>query len=105
MGFKFIDQYTILHFATGVIAYFWYFKFWTAFSLHFLFEIVENTPMGMRFINQYFPKNGPFRWPGDKTEPDSLLNSTGDQLFFVFGYLLSQWIDNVANSRGWFYSH
>lgn len=105
MGYLLIDQYTLLHFAVGVVAYFWYFRFWTAFGLHFVFEIVENTPLGMVFLNKYFPKDGLFRWPGDKVAPDSLLNFIGDNGAFAFGYLLAKVFDEMSNSQGWYYKH
>ena len=105
MGYLFADQFTLLHFAVGVLAYFWYFQFWSAFGLHFLFEVVENTAMGMKFLNKYFPKNGLFRWPGDKVAPDSLANFAGDNLSFAAGYLLAQFLDNLSTAKGWYYKH
>lgn len=105
MGYLFLDQYTLLHFAVGVITYFWYFKFWTAFSIHVIFEIIENTPIGMKFLNKYFPKEGLFRWPGDKVAPDSLANFAGDNISFALGYLLAQFLDNMSNKYGWYYKH
>ena len=40
MGYQLFDKYTYLHFAMGIVAYFWN-------ILHTIFEIVENTQMGM----------------------------------------------------------
>jgi hypothetical protein len=105
MGYLLFDQYSLLHFAVGVVVYFWYFNFWTAFSIHALFEFVENTPSGMRFLNKYFPKGGLFRWPGDKVKPDSLLNMIGDSGSFILGYLLAKLLDDLSNKRGWYYIH
>lgn len=105
MGFLLVDQYTLLHFAVGVIAYFWYFRFWTAFGLHLAFEIVENTPTGMAFLNKYFPKGGLFRWPGDKVAPDSWLNFIGDTGAFVAGYIIAKVLDDASNRQGWYYKH
>ena len=37
------DQFTLLHVAMGVVAYFWGMPFWLALGIHIVFEIVENT--------------------------------------------------------------
>ena len=103
MGYLLLDQYSLLHFSVGVIAYFWNFRFLTAFGIHLSFEIIENTQFGIKFLNKYFPKGGFFRWPGDKIAPDSLANFIGDNSIFAFGYLLSQLLDNLSNKYGWYY--
>ena len=59
MGVRLFDQYSILHFAVGVIAYFWDISFFTIIVLNILFEIIENSPVGMNIINTYFT-----RWTG-----------------------------------------
>ena len=53
MGNALLDQYSLLHFATGIVAYFWDVEFimWTI--MHIGFELVENTSQGMKFINNY----------------------------------------------------
>ena len=53
MGLNFADQYSLLHFAVGVVLYFWNIPLSLAIILHTIFEIVENTKMGMKFINTY----------------------------------------------------
>jgi len=62
MGTKFIDEYSLLHLAVGVVAYYWDIDIWNWLILHTLFELVENTPQGMYFINYYFQ----CIWPGVK---------------------------------------
>lgn len=42
MGLRIFDQYSILHFAVGVIAYFWSIPFITIIIIHILFEYVED---------------------------------------------------------------
>ena len=54
MGLRIFDQYSLLHFAVGVLAYFWSFSFFAIILIHILFEFIENTPVGMNFINAYF---------------------------------------------------
>ncbi len=51
MGNLFLDQYSILHYATGVIAYFWGITAVAFVGAHVTFEVVENTDKGMDFIN------------------------------------------------------
>ena len=41
MGHLFADQYSLLHFASGVIMYFWYVPFVVALLGHIFFEYVE----------------------------------------------------------------
>lgn len=105
MGYLIADQFTLLHFAVGIIAYFWYFRFWTAFGFHFAFELFENTSVGMALVNKYFPKGGLFRWPGDKVAPDSWLNFIGDNGAFAVGYIISKLLDEASNRQGWYYKH
>lgn len=105
MGYLFLDQYSLLHFAVGVIAYFWNLDFWTAFILHTLFEAFENMPIGIQILNKLFPKDGLFRWPGDKVKADSFINTVGDTLAFILGYLLSKFLDELSNQKGWYFVH
>ena len=53
MGTKLIDQYSLLHFASGIIAYYWGFNLYEWFYIHLLFELVENSNIGMYIINIY----------------------------------------------------
>jgi hypothetical protein len=90
MGYYWIDQYSILHFATGIIAYFWGISLYTTLILHILFELFENTTYGMIFINKWFPI-----WPGGKDHPDSLINCISDTLFTFIGWILSYKLDII----------
>ena len=51
MGNLFIDQYTYLHFASGIIAYFWNISFKNWIMLHTIFELLENTIIGQVLKN------------------------------------------------------
>ena len=91
MGLRAFDQYSLLHFAVGVIAYFWSITFFITIIVHILFEFIENTPVGMNLINTYFTQ----WWPGCKTHPDNLLNRTSDTIFTGLGWLLAYKLDRI----------
>ena len=102
MGLNLADQYSLLHFAVGIVFYFWNTPFIFALILHTVFEIVENTTYGIKFINKYIIHPGYFSWPGGKSHPDSLLNMAGDTIFFSIGWLLAAYLDVVGMSKGWY---
>lgn len=98
MGYFFIDQYSLLHFAIGIVAFFFGVDF-TLFNLaHIGFEYTENTTYGMNIINQYFKG----LWPGGKTHPDSFINSLGDVIFGACGWLMAYYVDYYATKYGLF---
>ena len=86
MGYLFADQYSLLHFSVGSIAYFWNIPFIIALVGHFIFEMLENTKLGMRLINRYIIHKGYFSWPGGKNKADNSLNILGDNFFFAAGW-------------------
>jgi hypothetical protein len=90
MGNTFIDQYSLLHFAVGIIAYFWGISLQELFIIHLLFELIENTQFGMGIINTYFANI----WPGGKEHADLLINSIGDNFFASIGWLVAYYVDN-----------
>jgi hypothetical protein len=98
MGTYFFDQYSLLHLASGIVAYFWGITLVQWIFIHFLFEYVENTEWGINFINTHL-KNV---WPGGKDGQDSLLNSFGDNFFGILGWLIAYHIDNMGKKHGWF---
>lgn len=89
MGVSFFDQYSILHLAVGVIAYFWSVSFFVLILLHSIFEYIENTRQGMDLINTYAKR----WWPGGKTHPDYLINKISDTLFCGLGWIISYQLD------------
>lgn len=91
MGYEIVDQYSLCHFATGIIAYFWSMPLIIWILLHILFEYVENTPTGMEIINTYFKRF----WPGGKTHADNMINRTSDVLFGVIGWIIAYYIDKL----------
>lgn len=90
MGIYFADQYSLLHFATGVIAYFWNINLLTWIIIHIVFEILENTEWGMHIINN-FPI-----WPGGKDYADSPINILGDNIFAILGWLVAYCLDYLG---------
>jgi len=92
MGKQLFDKYTYLHFAAGIVIYFWGVSLITWIIIHTIFEILENTKMGMHIINRYVTL-----WPGGKPHSDSLTNSIGDTLGAVIGWISAYLVDTVSN--------
>ena len=97
MGNQLLDQYSILHFATGVVAYFWDIGFITWTLFHGAFELVENTPQGMKFINTNLTW-----WPGGKPKADAWINILGDNLSAMSGWWCAAKLDEMGKKRGWY---
>lgn len=100
MGKKLVDQYSLLHFSSGVLAYFFGIKFWIWFILHLAFELIENTQTGMNIINNNFKF-----WPGGKPYADTIINSIGDQIFAMLGWYVAYKLDVLGNKLGWYNKH
>ena len=98
MGQLFFDQYSLLHFSVGVVSYFWGFSLLIGLVLHTLFEIIGNTPQGVRFINE----NLAGIWPGGKPYADSFGNILGDTFFFVVGMIAAAQLDAFGKLRAWY---
>lgn len=94
MGFYFIDQYSLLHFSVGVVAYFWGIPFFVWFILHIIFEIIENSNIGILSINKHFAGI----WPGGKSQPDNIINMIGDQTMTSFGWIVAFYIDKLGKT-------
>lgn len=80
MGTEFTDKYSLLHFATGIIAYYWGVPIILWFVVHLLYEYLENTAPAMKIINKIK------MWPGGKDHADTTLNSVGDQFYGLLGW-------------------
>jgi hypothetical protein len=100
MGKLLIDQYSLLHFAFGIIAYFFDVSLKNWFIFHTLFELLENSRTGIYIINQYF-----IFWPGGKPYPDTFINNIGDTIFTLLGWLSAYYLDKLGNKYGWYKSH
>lgn len=101
MGTHLFDQYTLLHFAVGVLAYFWGISLINTLIIHTVFELIENTDIGMKFINTYFKG----LWPGGKPYSDTLTNSVGDTIGVMVGWLLAYYLDWIGLRYGWYDPH
>ena len=86
MGIHFTDKYSLLHFACGIVVYYWNVSFITWFILHLIFELVKNTEMGMHYIRKVK------LWPGGKSHADSWVNSTGDQFYSMLGWVTAYYL-------------
>ena len=84
MGTYFIDKYSLLHFAVGIIFRFFNISFTYSLLIHILFESIENTQIAIRFIDKYLTF-----WPGGKKSSDSIINSIGDTFFFMLGWFVA----------------
>ena len=98
MGKQFLDQYSLLHTATGIVSYFWGFSFIASLVLHTLFEWLENTTVGIRFINETLAGI----WPGGKPEPDAMINRVGDTIVFALGWYMAYKLDDYGTKQGWY---
>jgi|UniRef100_A0A6C0BPD1 hypothetical protein len=91
MGLLLFDQYTYLHFASGIIAFFWGISLSNWMILHMLFELAENTKAGLYFINHFT------FWPGGKPYKDSIMNIIGDNIGTLLGWLSARAVEKIAN--------
>ena len=95
MGYYFIDKYSLLHFGVGILWNYIGLDLISLIILHTLFELVENTKIGIRFINNYLTI-----WPGGKEHPDSILNSVSDIIFSVLGWIFyRKYVGKIGKSE------
>ena len=99
MGNQLLDQYTYLHFASGITAYYWNIKLKDWIIIHTIFEILENTQMGMHLINKFK------YWPGGKPYADNITNIMGDTIGALIGWLSAYFLDNLGKQYNWYNPH
>jgi hypothetical protein len=92
MGNLVFDQFTYLHFAVGIILYFWNISLLNFLFLHTAFEFLENTQIGINIINKYL-----VFWPGGKPKSDSIINVLGDTFGAIIGWVSAYYLDNLGN--------
>ena len=97
MGKLFLDQYSLLHFSSGVMAYFVGIGALKWFVAHATFEFAENTQTGMKFINE----NLTF-WPGGKPRADEFMNIFGDNVSTMVGWYCASKLDEYGKKAGWY---
>ena len=88
------DQYSYLHFTTGVVAQFWDMSLIVLIILHTIFEIIENREFSRKFITKYLTF-----WPGGKSYADSVLNSFTDTVFAVIGWLSASYFRKYMTKK------
>jgi len=89
MGIHFTDKFSLLHFASGIIAQYWNVSFVWWFIIHLIYEYLENTKQGMFLINKIT------LWPGCKPRPDTMVNRAGDQFYALLGWLFAYLNTNI----------
>lgn len=90
MGKRAFDRFSLLHFATGIIAYHWSVPLVGWVIANIIFEIVENTITGVLIIRKYM-----HYWPGGKPAQDGIVNSTMDIISGIVGWWLAHYTDSV----------
>jgi len=88
MGKKFMDRYSLIHFAAGIISYYFGLSLVMWLLIHASFEVLENSPDGIFFIDNYLTF-----WPGGKRSADTLDNILGDNVFAILGWLTPYFLD------------
>ena len=102
MGGRFLDQYTYLHFAVGIIFYFWGISLKSWLIIHTLYEIGETTKFGTYIINTYFGNI----WPGGgKHISEPIINGVGDTLGGVIGWVSAYYLDIIGTKLKWYKRH
>jgi hypothetical protein len=97
MGQMLFDQYSLLHFATGIVAYFIEIKMINWIILHTIFEIIENTNYGIYIIQTYLY----WFWPGGKDKADMPINSVGDTISAILGWYAAYILSKIGKKRQW----
>jgi len=102
MGGQLFDQFTLLHFAVGVVFYFWGISLPVWFGIHTAYEIFEVTPFGVNIINTYFAKF----WPGGgKSLKNPTINAIGDTIGALLGWLAAYYLDKLGHKYNWYELH
>ena len=97
MGKLFLDQYSLLHFSSGVVAYFLGIGAFKWLIAHATFELAENTEVGMKFINEKLTF-----WPGGKPRADTAMNIVGDNVSSMIGWFCASKLDEYGKKSGWY---
>ena len=100
MGSNLLDQYSYLHFAVGIIFYFWGISLKNWIVIHIFFELIENTFYGINFIDNYITW-----WPGGKIKSDAIINQIGDVFIGSIGWITAYYIDKLGIEYDWNIGH
>ena len=91
MGKTIFDKYSILHLVVGCLFRYLNFSLESLFIIHSIFELTENTQIGMKLINNYVTI-----WPGGKNYADSYINSISDIIFSLIGWYIMDKTNNIV---------
>jgi len=80
--------------------YFWNVSFFQWIIIHSIFELLENTDIGMKTINQLISF-----WPGGKPYADGWMNQIGDTIGALLGWLSSYYLDKIGAENKWYEKH
>ncbi len=83
----FLDQYSLIHMAVGILFYFWKISFILSSLTQATFMLLNNSEAGNRILGKYAPQ-----YPNARKQ-DSWLNMLGDNMSFNFGWLLASAVD------------
>ena len=102
MGLYFVDQFTYLHFAVGIVCYFWGISLRDWLIIHTIYEVGESTQFGANIINTYFGK----LWPGGgKHVSEPMINGIGDTIGALIGWITAYYLDQIGNKYNWYKLH
>ena len=91
---EYFDQFSCLHLASGITAYFWGLSLKKWIFYHIAFSIFENSSLGISLSKKYLSN---FR--AYKMGPDSLKNLIGDTIGALLGWLLAYSMEQLAKSN------
>ncbi len=102
MDNQLFDQFTYLHFAVGIVMYFWGISLPKWLIIHTAYELFESTSFGVNFINVVFGK----LWPGGGDhQPAHIINSVGDTIAALIGWISAYYLDRLGSKMGWYKLH
>jgi len=100
MGNQFFDKFSYLHFAVGVVVYYFNISILQWYIIHTIFEFFENTRIGVNFINNYLSF-----WPGGKPKSDQFINIFGDTVFAMLGWISAYYFTKLCEKYKWTAPH
>lgn len=89
-----IDQYSYLHFASGVTAYFVGIKLRNWILLHLAVDLIENSGWGIKIIKRYL-----YFIKQPRLGPDPPLNIIADNIFAIIGWYSAKYLDRYCRCR------